>query len=134
MLNLVDDCWIPVRRKDGSRAVIAPWQMADSTLEFPDWPRPDLNIACLELLIGLVFLADPPGGAEDWEGRQPPDPDRLKERLAPFAPAFDLLGDGPRFLQDMEAFEGKEKDPNPADMLFIDSASGQTLRNLCNRP
>ncbi|MFZ1479723.1 MAG: type I-E CRISPR-associated protein Cse1/CasA [Paracoccaceae bacterium] len=59
----------------------------------------------------------------------PPDPDRLKERLAPFAPAFDLLGDGPRFLQDMEAFEGKEKDPNPADMLFIDSAGGQTLRN-----
>lgn len=74
MLNLVNDAWIPVRRRDGSRTVIAPWQMADDGLAFPDWPRPDLNIACLELLIGLVFLADPPRDAEDWEDRRPPIP------------------------------------------------------------
>ncbi|WP_136646424.1 type I-E CRISPR-associated protein Cse1/CasA [Tabrizicola sp. YIM 78059] len=127
MLNLISDAWIPVRRKDGSRAVIAPWQMADDSLAFPDWPRPDLNIACLELLIGLVFLADPPRDAEDWQDRQSPDPDRLRERFAPFAPAFELMGDGPRFMQDREAFA--EDDPNSPDMLFIDSAGGQTIRN-----
>lgn len=129
MLNLVNDAWIPVRRKDGSRAVIAPWQVADDSLAFPDWPRPDLNIACLELLIGLVFLADPPRDAEDWEDRQSPDPDRLRDRLAPFAPAFELMGKGPRFCQDSEAFEQGVKAPNPPDMLFIDSAGGQTIRN-----
>lgn len=130
-LNLISDAWIPVRRVDGSRAVIAPWQVADETLAFPDWPRPDLNVACLELLIGLVFLADPPADAdaEDWEDRQDPDPDRLRDRLAPFAPAFELLGDGPRFLQDLEPFERDVRDPNAPDMLFIDSAGGQTARN-----
>ncbi|MCX7645899.1 MAG: type I-E CRISPR-associated protein Cse1/CasA, partial [Rhodobacteraceae bacterium] len=127
MLNLISDAWIPVRRKDGSRVVIAPWQMADESLAFPDWPRPDLNIACLELLIGLVFIADPPRHAEDWQDRQTPDPDRLRERLAPFAPAFELMGDGPRFCQDREAFEGSEA--NEPEMLFIDSAGGQTVRN-----
>lgn len=121
MLNLVNDAWIRVRRKDGSRAVIAPWQVADDSLAIPDWPRPDLNIACLELLIGLVFLADPPRDAEDWDDRRAPDPDRLRDRLAPFAPAFELMGDGPRFCQDVEAFEEKEKKFSP-DLLFFDHA------------
>lgn len=128
MLNLISDAWIPVRRKDGSCAVIAPWQMADETLSFPDWPRPDLNIACLELLIGLLFLADPPVDTEDWHDRQTPDRDHLRDRLAPFAPAFELMGDGPRFCQDREVFESGVA-PNSPDMLFIDSAGGQTIRN-----
>ena len=129
MLNLISDPWIPVLRKDGTRATIAPWQMADDGLAFPDWPRPDLNIACLELLVGLVRLVDPPADPDDWEARARPDPERLRARLAPFAPAFELMGDGPRFLQDPEPFEAGEKSPNPPDMLFIDSAGGQTQRN-----
>lgn len=128
-LNLIQDAWIPVRRKDGTHSVIAPWQIADATLAFPDWPRADLNIACLELLIGLVFLADPPTDVEDWRTREAPDPERLRAKLAPFAPAFNLLGDGPRFMQDLEAFEQGNNDPNSPDLLFIDSAGGQTARN-----
>lgn len=128
-LNLITDAWIPVRRRDGVRVIIAPWQMADPDLTFPDWPRPDLNIACLELLIGLVFLADPPEDEEDWQDREAPDPDRLRERLAPYAPAFELLGDGPRFLQDLELREEDAKGINPPDMLFIDSAGAQTIKN-----
>lgn len=125
-LNLISDPWIPVLDRNGNRRAIAPWQMADGVLLRPDWPRPDLNIACLELLIGLVYLADPPVDDEDWEDRQRPDPDRLRARLEPLAAAFNLLGDGPRFLQDMERLEGEA---NPADMLFIDSAGVNTAKN-----
>lgn len=125
-LNLVSDAWIPVRCTDGSRRIIAPWQMAEPGIEEPDWPRPDFNIACLELLIGLVYLADPPADIDDWDQRVTPDPDRLREKLEPFAPAFNLLGDGPLFLQDLEKLNGE---PNAPDMLFIDSAGGQTTRN-----
>ncbi|MCW1918121.1 type I-E CRISPR-associated protein Cse1/CasA [Rhodobacter sp. KR11] len=125
-LNLISDAWIPVLDQHGARRLIAPWQMADARLSFPDWPRADLNIACLELLIGLVFMADPPADLGDWITRQPPDPDRLRERLAPFAPAFNLLGDGPLFLQDLEKLEGE---PNPPDMLFIDSAGANAAKN-----
>lgn len=125
-LNLIEDCWIPVQFEDGASKVIAPWQMAEPGILRPDWPRPDLNIACYELLIGLVFLADPPATNGEWQRRIAPDPDRLKEKLAPFAPAFNLLGDGPRFLQDLEPLQGA---PNPIDMLFMDSAGANTARN-----
>lgn len=125
-LNLISDAWIPVLDKAGQRRVIAPWQMADASLLRPDWPRADLNIACLELLIGLVYLADPPANLPDWEDRQAPDPGRLRQRLAAFAPAFNLTGEGPLFLQDLEPLHGE---PNPADMLFIDSAGANTAKN-----
>ncbi|WP_333684115.1 type I-E CRISPR-associated protein Cse1/CasA [Pontibaca methylaminivorans] len=124
-LNLVNDPWIPVRRSDDGPRIIRPDQITDPGVTFPDWPRADLNIACLELLIGLVFLADPPADAQDWRARRP-DAQRLRDRLAPLAPAFDLMGEGPRFLQDFDLLEGE---PNPPDMLFIDSAGGNTARN-----
>lgn len=66
-LNLIADRWIPVVDVAGNRRVIAPWEMADASLVRPDWPRADLNIGCLELLIGLVFMADPPANVDDWE-------------------------------------------------------------------
>lgn len=125
-LNLINDPWIPVLCADGSQRIIAPWQMAEPDVVQPDWPRPDLNIACLELLIGLVFLADPPADGEGWEVRRDADPQRLREKLAPYAPAFNLLGDGPLFLQDLEPFTGET---SPVDMLFIDSAGANTARN-----
>jgi CRISPR system Cascade subunit CasA len=124
LLNLITDAWIPVRRLDGSRDVIRPDQIAEADVDFPDWPRADLNLACLELLIGLVYLADPPQDPRDWRERKA-DPGRLRAALEPLAPAFNLLGEGPRFLQDFDTLVGSD---NPTDMLFIDSAGGQTIR------
>lgn len=125
-LNLISDPWIPVLDRAGRRREIAPWQIADADLLRPDWPRADLNIACLELLIGLVFLADPPRSPADWRARRAPESGRLRDALMPFAPAFNLTGEGPLFLQDMESLQG---DPNPPDMLFIDSAGANTAKN-----
>jgi len=45
-LNLIEDPWIPVLCDDGATRTIAPWQMAGPGLVRPNWPRPDLNIAC----------------------------------------------------------------------------------------
>ncbi|TKD12523.1 type I-E CRISPR-associated protein Cse1/CasA [Rhodobacter capsulatus] len=118
-LNLIEDPWIAVRCRDGSRRTITPWQMALPEIVAPDWHRPDFDIACLELLIGLVFLADPPADVTDWKRRRSADPARLRERLAAFAPAFNLLGEGPCFLQDFAPLEGAAR---PVDTLFIDSA------------
>lgn len=125
-LHLLRDPWIPVVMHDGSRRTIAPWQMADADIAALDWPRMDLNIACMELLIGLVRLADPPEDDEDWHERRAPNPERLRERLAHFEPAFNLLGEGPCFLQDLESLAGQ---PNAPDMLFIDSAGESTEKN-----
>ena len=122
MLNLISDRWIPVHRS-GGRDVIRPDQIAEDDVLRLGWPRPDLNLACLELLVGLVYLAAPPRGRS--ARRNPPTADALRTAMAPLAPAFELLGDGPRFLQDCAELEG---DPNPPDMLFIDSAGESTAK------
>ena len=128
-LNLITDPWIPAVR-DNRSITIRPDQIADAGVTRPDWPRADLNLACLELLIGLLFLADPPRDDGDWQERyDTPDLERLRAVLEPFAPHFELTGEGPRFLQDLERFEAgaKESDVKPPDMLFIDSA-GESAR------
>jgi CRISPR system Cascade subunit CasA len=125
-LNLINEPWIPVIDKEGIRRTIAPWEMTDPSFVRPDWPRADLNIACLELLIGLVFMADPPKDIDDWEDRSQPDQDRLRERLAAYAPAFNLLGEGPRFLQDLDPFSGVALS---LDALFVDSAGAKTAKD-----
>ena len=129
-LNLVSDPWIPVWR-DGTQAVIRPSEIAEPDVSRLDWPRDDLNLAGVELLIGLVYMADPPRHDADWHERyDAPDPDRLQTALTPFTPYFDLGGEGPRFLQDREPFEAdaKASAPRPPDMLFLDSAGENTAR------
>lgn len=132
MLNLIADAWIPVRRIDCDgrewRDVIRPDQIAEPDVMFPDWPRADMNLACLELLIGLVFLACPPDTDDEDEFEwleERPDADELRTNMARLAPAFNLLGDGPRFLQDFEPLSGS---PNSPEMLFIDSAGASTAK------
>lgn len=99
--------------------------MADPAIVAPDWPRADLNLACYEFLIGLVFMAAPPTDVRNW-ARERPDAAGLQMKLARFTPVFDLMGEGPRFLQDLEELPGA---PSGPDMLFIDSAGGNTAKN-----
>ncbi len=123
MLNLISDPWIPVLRASGPD-IIRPDQMAEPDVLRLNWPRPDLNLACLELLIGLTYLAHPPRGIDDR--MVPPGQPALRAAMEPLAPAFNLLGDGPRFLQDYSKLEG---DAKPPDMLFIDSAARKTAKD-----
>ena len=127
-LNLITDSWIPVVRH-GKPATICPHEIAADGVERLDWPRDDLNLACLELLIGLTFLADPPRSNSEWHDRyRNPDPDRLRTAYGPFGSHFELDGNGPRFLQDLDPFENQAKssDISLPDMLFIDSAGTST--------
>jgi len=125
MLNLITDAWIPVRTSDGPR-VIRPDQIAEPGVQFPNWPRADLNLACLEFLIGLVFLASPPESNGAWKAHGDLNSERLRVAMEPLVPAFDLLGPGPRFLQEPIATNEEPKGP---DMLLIDSAGVSTIKN-----
>jgi CRISPR system Cascade subunit CasA len=122
MLNLIRDKWIPVIKGE-EREQISPDEITDPAVSRTDWPRADLNLACLELLIGLVYLARPPAGIDDWHERKNDPPD-LATALAPFAEAFELLNpDGPAFLQD---YDLRDYSTVPASRLFLDSAGENT--------
>ena len=81
-LNLINDAWIPAYTVEGARRIRA-WEIADAGVEWVDWGRGDLNLGCLELLIGLVLIADPPENEIDWHARyKRPLSARLRERLS----------------------------------------------------
>ena len=126
-MNLLTEPWIPVLRGDRSD-IIRPDQLAEQSdpVTALAWPRPDFNLACLELLIGLIYMATPPETQRTWRrGFAPPDPVELHARLAPYAPAFVLDGDEPRFLQDRTV---AGETPSGLDLLFIDAAGDSTAK------
>lgn len=129
MVNLIDDPWIPVVRRDGLRETIAPWEITGGTepLIRLDAPRPDFNGALIQFLIGLAQTAIPPGDNRDWRRmfKTPPPPNELKDAFAPYSHAFNFDGEGPRFMQDYDLNEGVE---SPVDRLFMEMPGEQTLK------
>ena len=122
--NLLNDPFLPVVMRSGDRKWLAffdlmPSDEDDYPVEFC-WPRPDFNIASFEFCIGVLSLAlnirDEDEWQEGWDS--PPSQDELAAKLAPFVHAFDLNGEGPRFLQDHDSLQGAE---TPIEFLLIDT-------------
>lgn len=124
LFSLLSAKWIPAQRADGSRGPIAPHEItsdhdANPIVAFA-WARPDFDLAAHEFLIGLLAVAFPPKSDGDWleHYHTPPSPEKLREAFAPYAAAFSLDGEGPRFLQDFSPLEGE---PSPVEALFIEA-------------
>ena len=131
--NLIEERWIPVVRSDGMRDSIAPWELTRGDPPVVDLapPRPDFRAALMELLIGLLQTAMPPAKVKGWQALldQPPTPDALRQALAPHAPFFNLFGDKPLFMQDLElAPPAKASDRTDVASLLIDAPGQQTIR------
>lgn len=130
MLNLITDPWLPVLRLHSGSVTIRPAQIAENITDDPiiaiDWPRADFRIATLELLIGLLATAYPPRDHASWLELwdKPPDLAMLDAAFAPIAHAFELDGDGPRFLQD---FEDLVSDAEPIERLLIEAPGASTM-------
>lgn len=128
-MNLIHDAWIPVDRESGPNQRIAPWQITDTddpVLRLAA-PRPDFNGALLQFYIGLLQTACAPDDLNQWAEwlDRPPTPEDLRQRFEPFQYAFELDGDGPRFMQDFGQLQGDEK---PVANLLIDAPGAQTLK------
>ena len=124
MFNLLDEKWIPVRRRSGLLDNIAPWQVADKT-DPPlhiESPRPDFDGALIQFLIGLVQTAAAPISARDWRKGFDTQPESraLRAKFNQYKDAFNLDGPGPRFMQDL-ALKPDEGVDMPAAALELES-------------
>jgi CRISPR system Cascade subunit CasA len=132
MMNLITDAWIPVRRKSGKIEKIAPWQVTDPVDPIMELavPRPDFNGALVQFLIGLLQTTCAPEGNSDWRKwlNNPPSTDELKEKFDAVVFAFNLDGDGPRFMQDLTIEKELKEPEETVDSLLMDSPGGQTLK------
>ncbi|MBN2180150.1 MAG: type I-E CRISPR-associated protein Cse1/CasA [Deltaproteobacteria bacterium] len=130
--NLIEERWIPICRKSGREEQIAPWEITDSYESDPvislSVPRPDFNGALIQFLIGLVQTTTAPKDEDEWEDcfDTPPSPNKLKVAFETVKHAFNLGGNGARFMQDFDAIETT---PQNISGLLIDSPGENTLKN-----
>ncbi len=115
-MNLIRDPWIPICRKNGVREKITPWQITEgfgTDREITDLAavRPDFNGANVQFLIGLLQTVCAPKSNSEWRKwlNEPPVPETLREKFKTVEHAFNLDGDGPRFMQEHISKESTQK-------------------------
>lgn len=134
VFNLIDEPWIPMRRRSGTVETVPPWRVTDEVDGDPfvafAWPRPDFNGAAHELLIGLLATSSAPEDDVEWaeEWNVPPSPEELRRRFAKVRDAFELGGPGPRFMQDSDRLENDGKGRKRVSALLIDSPAEKTRK------
>lgn len=132
--NLLTEPWIPFRRQSGAVEWGPPpaitSQMDVDPVVAVATPRPDFDGALQEFLIGLLSVALEVDDEREWYERwhEPPSESDLAAGFATLQPAFDLDGDGPRFMQDWSADDFANVEVGPADHLLIDAPGDQTTR------
>jgi len=132
-MNLLQEPWIPVRRASGERLWIAPHQITDGIENDPivalDAVRPDFNGALMQFLIGLVQTAWARAGKSFdrdtllWE---PPSSKLLEASFAPLSEAFELDGDGPRFMQDSSVARDPDRIEKAISSQLIEAPGVET--------
>lgn len=126
MFSLLEEKWLPVRRKSGQLDWIAPQQIADPDIVAFAAGRADFNGALAQLLIGLLQTSTPVNQEGVWEDllAQPPQEGELRRWFEPHAEAFVFDGDKARFMQDFSLSEGTE---TTIDALLIDAPGSSTI-------
>ncbi|TXH72826.1 MAG: type I-E CRISPR-associated protein Cse1/CasA [Thiothrix sp.] len=128
-MNLLLDAWIPVQRKSGKQALIAPWQLTETIdpIVQLNAPRSDFNGALLQFLIGVFQTAHMPKDEQLWLDAlyEPPSSSTLKQAFESYADAFALQSVKGSFMQD---FEVLDTEPNGISDLLIDAPGGNTIK------
>ncbi|QJQ93889.1 MULTISPECIES: type I-E CRISPR-associated protein Cse1/CasA [Halomonadaceae] len=128
-MNLLTEPWLPFRHRDGRIEYRPPSALADPEVLDLALPRADFQGAAWQFLIALLQTAMTPEDTDAWLDRYqiPPSVAALDEALAPFAAAFVLDGDGPRFMQDLDPLEDVKEAPIAG--LLIDSPGANGIKN-----
>lgn len=123
--NLLTGRWIPVKRRSGAVLFIAPHEItsdynSDPIVELAA-PRPDFNGALIQFLIGLIQTTFSPADPRTWRKYQgaPPPVEELERAFSPFEFAFNLDGEGPRFMQDYDSSIESKGEARPINRLLI---------------
>jgi len=127
-MNLLNEKWLPVRRRTGLVDWIAPHQITEPDIVAFAANRADFNGALVQIVIGLLQTTTLIDDEDGWEDLldTPPTAEVLQKWFAPTAEAFVLNGDGARFMQDfsLTAAGGMEC---TIDALLIDAAGSSAI-------
>jgi len=126
-MNLTLDPWIPAVRADGTRDLFSLHALFAEAHTLRDLAvRPHERIALMRLLLCITQAAlDGPGDEDAWRECRDNIQPRVRAYLDQWRTAFELFGDGPRFLQLAHLKPGNETgDGSAATKLDLALATG----------
>jgi len=134
-MNLINDPWIPVKTQSGKQKIIRPADITDCFQTDPvisfDLPRADFQAAQVQFMLGLLYTCCMPKTDTDWatwmRDSGVPSPEVLHSEFKKVDFAFNLDGDGPRFMQDFD-LDTTKLEPKSIGSLLIDEPGEQTLK------
>lgn len=132
--NVLTFPWIPFRRKSGEVVWCPPSAITDGIDSDPIMeiaaPRPDFAGAIAEFTVGILSTGFAVGDEAEWRmlWEKPPTPTVVAQRFSSLLAAFNLDGDGPRFLQDISAKDFADAREIPIEQLLIDAPGDQTTK------
>lgn len=126
-MNLLNGVrWLPFLMRNGTVEYRPPADMANPDVINLACPRADFQAGAYQFLLGLLQTALPLADHGEWLDYliEPPSPDALQEAFAPLESAFELDGDGPRFMQDKDPLEDGNATTVSALLIDAPGASG----------
>ncbi|MFA6037412.1 MAG: type I-E CRISPR-associated protein Cse1/CasA [Legionellales bacterium] len=132
-INLITDRWLPVLYTNGQTTFIAPYELTiqdnEASITSLNTTRADFNGALIQFLIGLLQTAKPELTGKQWRQwyKTPPSSDELKDWFSSLIPYFNLYGDGPCFMQDLDPLT--DSPIKSISALLIEQPGEQTLKN-----
>lgn len=146
-MNLTTDQWIPAIRADGRHELHSLCSLFAEAHALRDLAvKPHERIALMRLIVCITQAAlDGPEDEDDWLACQPRIQPAVAAYLEQWKDAFELLGDGPRFLQLPNLQPGKETDEGNSstkldltlstgnNSVLFDNEAGSTREVACAR-
>ncbi|WP_148252070.1 type I-E CRISPR-associated protein Cse1/CasA [Aidingimonas lacisalsi] len=128
-MNLISAPWLPFLTREGATVYRPPCAVADPEVVDLSLPRADFQGAAYQFLLGLIQTALPPQDHGEWLDRfiEPPSLEELEGAFKPFKDAFELEGDGPRFMQDMDPLDDVKE--ATVSGLLIDAPGANGIKN-----
>ncbi|HCZ8414354.1 TPA: type I-E CRISPR-associated protein Cse1/CasA, partial [Proteus mirabilis] len=120
-MNIINQPWLPFRFRGGEIKTLP-----ISAISHPDiidfsLNRADFKGAAYQFAIGLLQTIFAPEDEDEWEEyfETPPSSKKLQSAFDKVAHAFNIMGDGPLFMQDFSTLE--EQKNIPIAQLLIDA-------------
>src|SRR5260221_10707728 len=126
-MNLTIDPWIPAIRANGGRELFSLQELFAQARELHDLAvKPHERVALMRLLLCITQAAlDGPADETEWQDCQPLIRPQVRDYLEKWGGAFELFGEGQRFLQFSNLRVGNESDEgNAATKLDLTLATG----------
>lgn len=130
MFNLLREKWLRIRMQNGALRWIAPYEISNPKIPGLIPPRSDFKAGLMEWLIGLLQTAFAPSPKE-WKKwlTNPPSEEELRQAFAPHEKYFELLGERPRFMQDLTMGDKDKPVRSPIASLLMEQPGDKTLKD-----